>query len=59
MRRWASTRETAAHLGVTVRTVRQMVADGRLTQYSLGQRCVRFDLNEVDASFVRKVQPQT
>jgi len=49
-RRWASYRQTALYLGVTDRTVREMVADGRLTQYSLGPRIVRFDLNEVDAA---------
>jgi excisionase family DNA binding protein len=48
--RWASYRETAAYIGVNERTVRQMVDDGRLKQYSLGKRLVRFDLNEVDAA---------
>jgi excisionase family DNA binding protein len=49
-RRWASTKQTADHLQVTVRTVRLMVADGRLTKYRLGPRVVRFDLDEVDAA---------
>ncbi len=50
-RRWATKRECAAHLKVTIRTVEHMVADGRLTQYNLGPRIARFDLDEVDAAF--------
>ena len=50
VRRWASVKDTAAHLGVTTRAIRLMVADGRLTQYNLGPRLVRFDLTEVDAA---------
>lgn len=54
-RRWASYKQTAAYLGVNVRTLRVMVDDGRLTQYSLGPRVVRFDLDEVDAAFTPKI----
>jgi excisionase family DNA binding protein len=46
--RWATVEQTAEHLGVTGRTVRQMTADGRLTRYTLGRRIIRYDLNEVD-----------
>ena len=49
-RRWASLQVTADYLGVTKRTVRQMVDDGRLTAYRNGQRLVRLDLDEVDAA---------
>lgn len=49
-RRWASIQETAAYLNVTTRTVRQMIADGRLCGYRNGGRLVRLDLNEVDAA---------
>lgn len=49
-RRWASIQETAEHIGVTDRTVRQMIADGRLNGYRNGKRLVRLDLNEVDAA---------
>src|SRR5262245_20371793 len=42
-RRWASTKKTANHLDVAERTVRQMVADGRLRGYRMG-RTVRIDL---------------
>jgi excisionase family DNA binding protein len=53
-RRWATYQQTADYLGVTTRTIRQMVEDGRLTQYSLGPRVVRFDLGEVDAAMTPK-----
>jgi excisionase family DNA binding protein len=50
-RRWATAKETAAYLGLkTTRTLRVMVADGRLTQYNLGPRIIRFDLDEIDAA---------
>jgi excisionase family DNA binding protein len=49
-RRWASTKETAAYLRVTVKTVQMMAVDGRLRQYRLGWRVVRYDLNEIDAA---------
>lgn len=50
-RRWASINDTAAYLGIGIRTVREMLADGRLTAYrGLGSRVIRIDLNEVDAA---------
>jgi excisionase family DNA binding protein len=49
-RRWASIQKTAEHLDITTRTVRQMIADGRLRGYRSGGRLIRLDLNEVDAS---------
>ncbi|WGJ84243.1 excisionase family DNA-binding protein [Gordonia sp. SMJS1] len=49
-RRWASIQATADYIGVTDRTVRQMIADGRLTGYRSGKRLIRLDLNEVDAA---------
>lgn len=48
-RRWASIQATADHIGVTERTVRAMIADGRLKGYRNGKRLIRLDLNEVDA----------
>ncbi|QZT64451.1 excisionase family DNA-binding protein [Mycolicibacterium austroafricanum] len=48
-RRYVSIQHAAKHLGVTDRTVRQMISDGRLTGYRNGNRLVRVDLNEVDA----------
>jgi excisionase family DNA binding protein len=49
-RRYAKLTEAAEYLGVTDRTIRQMIADGRLTGYRNGSRLVRVDLNEVDAA---------
>ncbi len=49
-RRYASIKESAEYLGVTDRTIRQMIADGRLTGYRNGGRLIRLDLNEIDAS---------
>ncbi|MGV0720565.1 excisionase family DNA-binding protein [Mycolicibacterium elephantis] len=48
-RRYASIQDAAEYLGVTDRTVRAMISDGRLTGYRNGTRLVRVDLNEVDA----------
>ncbi|MDX1883053.1 excisionase family DNA-binding protein [Mycolicibacterium sp. 120270] len=42
--------QVAEYLGVTDRTVRQMITDARLTGYRNGKRLVRIDLNEVDAA---------
>ncbi|MAS06189.1 MAG: DNA-binding protein [Ahrensia sp.] len=49
-RRYSKLSEAAEYLGVTTRTVRAMIADGRLTGYKSGNRLVRVDLNEVDAA---------
>jgi excisionase family DNA binding protein len=49
-RRYAKLAEAADYLGVTDRTIRQMIADGRLTGYRSGARLVRVDLNELDAA---------
>lgn len=49
-RRYVSIADAAEYLNVTARTIRQMIADGRLTGYRNGNRLVRVDLNEVDAS---------
>ncbi len=49
-RRYAKLAEAAEYLGVTDRTIRQMIADGRITGYRSGSRLVRVDLDEVDAA---------
>ncbi|UHJ55719.1 excisionase family DNA-binding protein [Mycolicibacterium fortuitum] len=49
-RRYVSPQVAADYLGVTDRTIRQMIADGRLTGYRSGKRLVRLDLNEIDAA---------
>lgn len=51
LRRWATTRETAAYLHIGERTVRRMVADGHIVAHRIGRRLVRIDLNEVDEAF--------
>lgn len=47
-RRYAKLSEAAEYLGVTDRTIRQMIADGRISGYRAGSRLVRVDLNEID-----------
>jgi excisionase family DNA binding protein len=42
--------ETAELLGVTDRTIRNMISDGRLKAYTLGTRVVRLRLDEVQAA---------
>ncbi|KAF0967835.1 excisionase family DNA-binding protein [Gordonia sp. YY1] len=49
-RRWAAINTTAEYLGVSDRTIRQMIADGRIRGYRNGRKVIRIDLNEVDAS---------
>lgn len=49
-RRYVTIAEAAEYLNVTTRTIRQMIADGRLRGYRSGTRIVRVDLNEVDAA---------
>lgn len=49
-RRYCSINEAADYLGVTERTVRPMIADGRLVGYRMGRRFIRLDLNEIDAA---------
>lgn len=47
-RRYARLSEAAEYIGVTDRTIRAMISDGRLTGYRSGRRLVRVDLNEID-----------
>lgn len=42
--------EAAEYLGVTDRTIRRMIADGRLKAYKLGDRILRLRLDEIDAA---------
>jgi excisionase family DNA binding protein len=50
--------DAADYLGVTTRTIRQMIADGRLRGYrsiapgKSGSRLVRLRLDEIDAAMV-------
>lgn len=47
---YISQAEAAAYLGVSPRTVRQMIADGRLRAYRSGTRLVRLRVEEIDAA---------
>jgi excisionase family DNA binding protein len=51
-RRFVRIAEAAEYLDVTERTIRAMVADGRLRAYRSGKRLIRLDLNEIDAAMV-------
>jgi excisionase family DNA binding protein len=48
-RRWATPTQAAQYLGVTSRTLRAMIADGRIVGYKSSSRLIRIDLNEIDA----------
>jgi excisionase family DNA binding protein len=51
-RRYVSIQDAAEYIGVTDRTIRQMISDGRLTGYRNGAKLIRLDLNEIDAKMV-------
>jgi excisionase family DNA binding protein len=46
---YISIADAATYLGLTTRTVRQMIADGRLRGYRSGSRIVRLRVDEIDA----------
>ena len=48
-RTYESLAEAAVRTGVSVRTLRRRVAEGRLTAYRCGPRLLRVDTEEVDA----------
>lgn len=48
-RTWVTIGHAAAHLGVSTKTLRRMVAAGHVPMYRFGSRLVRFDLAEIDA----------
>jgi excisionase family DNA binding protein len=56
-RRYAKVPEAADYVGCNPATIRVMLADGRLTPYSLGPRILRVDLNEIDAVMERNAEP--
>ena len=49
-RRYASLAAAAEYLDCNQRTIRRLIASGRLTGYRFGPRIIRIDLNEVDAA---------
>lgn len=51
-RHYVKVAEAADYLQVTDRTIREMMADGRLTAYRCGSRFVRLDLDEIDAAMI-------
>jgi excisionase family DNA binding protein len=52
-RRLVKISEAAEYLQVTQRTIRHMIADGRLTGYRIGERLVRLDIDEIEATLVK------
>ncbi len=48
-RRYVSVALAAEYLGVSDRTIRQMISDGRLTAYRSGKKLLRLDLIQIDA----------
>ncbi len=49
---WITQKQVAEILGVSDRTVRTMIADGRLKGYALGSRVIRLRLDEVERALV-------
>jgi excisionase family DNA binding protein len=49
-RAYVSIADAADYLGVTTRTIRQMISDGRLRGYRSGSRLVRLRPDEIDAA---------
>lgn len=49
-RRYGTLKQAAEYLGVSDRTIRVMIADGRLTGYRNGRNIIRVDLNAIDAA---------
>lgn len=48
-RRLVSVDKAATYLGLSPRTIRRAIADGRIAGFRFGPRIVRIDLNEIDA----------
>lgn len=49
-RRWVSLDEGAEYVGVTSRTIRQWITEGKIRGYRVNSRLIRIDLNELDAA---------
>lgn len=52
LRRYVTLQEAGDYLGVTERTIRAMIADGRLTGYRMGKRFIRLNLDEIDQAMI-------
>jgi excisionase family DNA binding protein len=46
--RWATRDEAAQHIVVSVYTIDRLVKSGRIRAHHIGNRLIRFDLNELD-----------
>ncbi|OBY30476.1 hypothetical protein ACT18_17675 [Mycolicibacter kumamotonensis] len=46
--RWLSTSEAAAYLGVSVNSVRNYIAGGRLKVHRMGPKLLKFNVAELD-----------
>ena len=49
--RFVSQEDAAARWGVSVDTIRRLIAAGKITGYRLNGRIIRVDVAEVDAAF--------
>jgi excisionase family DNA binding protein len=47
---WFTQREAADYLGIDVRTIRIMIADGRLTGFRSGRNMIRVRREDLDAA---------
>lgn len=52
-RRYETLQSAAERTGLSVKSIRRRIAEGRLTAYRMGQRVIRLDPAEVDAMFTR------
>jgi excisionase family DNA binding protein len=48
-REMISTAQATARLGVSTATIRNYVANGKITAYRVGSRLLKFDVADVDA----------
>jgi excisionase family DNA binding protein len=42
--------DAADYMGVSIRTLREWITQGRITGYKINARVIRVDLNELDAA---------
>lgn len=54
-RRLASIADAAEYAGLSDRTLRRYISQGRLTGYRAGVRLIKVDLNEVDERIIRPI----
>lgn len=47
--RWADSKQVADYLHLHLRTVKRLIANGDLPAHRVSVKCLRLDLNEVDA----------